>query len=110
MIPIAKPLATDVTEERIVKLVEEQVESKAIATGIKGCQKRILGGAKGLLVLTADTTPMDLISHFPVLCEDRGIKYIFIKNKSIMPNRFTCVFLEAAEDNETMQRVLEALG
>lgn len=109
MIPIAEPLASEATEERIARLVEEQVESKTIATGIKACQKRVLSRAEGLLVLAADTTPMDLISHFPVLCEDRGIKYVFVRKKSAIPNKFTCVFLEMARDSRTMQRVLDTL-
>ena len=34
-----------------------------------------------LLVLAADITPIDIISHLPVLSEDAGIPYVFIPSK-----------------------------
>ena len=34
-----------------------------------------------LLVLAADITPIDIISHLPVLCEEAQIAYIFIPSK-----------------------------
>lgn len=34
-----------------------------------------------LLVLAADITPIDIISHLPVLAEDANIPYIFITSK-----------------------------
>jgi len=34
-----------------------------------------------LLVLAADITPIDIISHLPVLCEEAQIPYIFIPSK-----------------------------
>lgn len=107
MIPIAQPLASGKTEEEIIGLIEKEAKKRTITTGIKGCQKKVLSGCKGLLVLTADTTPMDLITHLPALCEDRGIGYVFLRSKSIIPNRFTCVFLE---DNKDIQGILETLG
>ncbi|AFN84063.1 ribosomal protein L7Ae-like protein [Encephalitozoon romaleae SJ-2008] len=108
MIPIASPLASDSVEEMIARLVTEQAERGTLSSGIKKCQKCVLEGSKGLLVLTADTTPMDLITHLPALCEDRGIKYIFVRKKSSIPNRFTCVFLEM-DGSDTLNRILETL-
>lgn len=34
-----------------------------------------------LLVLAADITPIDIISHLPVLSEDAGIPYVFVTSK-----------------------------
>ncbi|KAG5858998.1 ribosomal protein L7Ae [Encephalitozoon hellem] len=108
MIPIASPLASEPVEEVIAKLISEQAERSTLSTGIKKCQKRILEGSKGLLVLTADTTPMDLITHLPALCEDRGVKYIFVRKKSSIPGRFTCVFLEM-DGGDASNKITEAL-
>jgi H/ACA ribonucleoprotein complex subunit 2 len=36
----------------------------------------------GLVVLAADISPMDVISHIPVLCEDHGIPYIFVSSRA----------------------------
>jgi len=31
--------------------------------------------------LAADVTPVDVISHIPVLCEESGIPYIFVRSR-----------------------------
>lgn len=36
----------------------------------------------GLVVLAADISPMDVISHIPVLCEDHNIPYIFVTSRA----------------------------
>ena len=35
-----------------------------------------------ICVLAADISPMDVISHLPVLCEDHGIPYIFVTSRA----------------------------
>lgn len=36
----------------------------------------------GIVVLAADISPMDVISHIPVLCEDHNIPYIFVQSRA----------------------------
>lgn len=36
----------------------------------------------GIVVLAADISPMDVISHIPVLCEDHGIPYIYVPSRA----------------------------
>jgi H/ACA ribonucleoprotein complex subunit 2 len=66
--------------------------AKAIRKGEKGYAKRyffFLGclsalpteACNRLLVLAADITPIDIISHLPVLSEEAQIPYIFISSK-----------------------------
>ena len=38
--------------------------------------------APGIVVLAADISPMDVISHLPVLCEDHGVPYIFVSSRA----------------------------
>lgn len=33
------------------------------------------------MVLAADITPIDIISHLPVMCEDAHIPYVFVPSK-----------------------------
>ena len=63
--------------------------AKAIRKGEKGCAKRVFFFFSALpsevhnrlLVLAADITPIDIISHLPVLSEEAQIPYIFISSK-----------------------------
>jgi H/ACA ribonucleoprotein complex subunit 2 len=36
----------------------------------------------GIVVLAADISPMDVISHIPVLCEDHSIPYVFVRSRA----------------------------
>ena len=36
----------------------------------------------GVVILAADISPMDVISHIPVLCEDHNIPYIFVTSRA----------------------------
>ena len=36
----------------------------------------------GVVVLAADISPMDVISHIPVLCEDHNIPYIYVTSRA----------------------------
>ena len=36
----------------------------------------------GVVVLAADISPMDVISHIPVLCEDHGVPYLFVPSRA----------------------------
>lgn len=38
--------------------------------------------APGVVILAADISPMDVISHIPVLCEDHNVPYIFVTSRA----------------------------
>lgn len=54
---------------------------KNLKRGVKDVVKSIKKGNKGIVILAADVTPSDVISHIPVLCEDNGIPYIFVRSR-----------------------------
>ena len=60
---------------------------KAIRKGEKGYVSKLmlpscmLNGHPSLLILAADITPIDIISHLPVMAEDANIPYVFVPSK-----------------------------
>ena len=34
------------------------------------------------MILAADISPMDVISHIPVLCEDHNVPYVFVTSRA----------------------------
>jgi H/ACA ribonucleoprotein complex subunit 2 len=36
----------------------------------------------GVVVLAADISPMDVIAHIPVLCEDHNVPYIYVASRA----------------------------
>ena len=76
----------------------------------------------GVVVLAADISPMDVISHIPVLCEDHGIPYVFVTSRAELgasaatkrPTSVVMVTPKAAkgkkEDDEEFTKVFEELA
>lgn len=107
MIPIANPTADEKASGHILKMAKTQLETNSLVSGIKACQKALLRAeSPGLMVLNARTSPMDLITHIPILCEERGIPYIFVKDSSWI-NGFTCVLLKIEDGCQDLQYVLD---
>ncbi|KAF2721908.1 L30e-like protein, partial [Polychaeton citri CBS 116435] len=95
LVPFANPLADDKTQKKVLKGVKKAAKNKALKRGVKECVKAIrkspLGTPassdpsnlpNGIVVLAADISPIDVISHIPVLCEDHNIPYIFVPSRA----------------------------
>ncbi|KAJ0960732.1 hypothetical protein J5N97_001381 [Dioscorea zingiberensis] len=79
--PIAKPLAGKKLCKRTLKLVRRASESKCLKRGVKEVVKSIRRGNKGLCVIAGNISPIDVITHVPILCEESDIPYIYVPSK-----------------------------
>ncbi|EMD40706.1 hypothetical protein CERSUDRAFT_43870 [Gelatoporia subvermispora B] len=79
--PIAHPLAQKKLVKKLHKTIKKASKQRQVKRGVKEVVKGIRKGEKGLLVLAADITPIDIISHLPVLSEDAGVPYVFVASK-----------------------------
>lgn len=106
LVPFANPLAKD---EKVVKKIFKGVKkgnvraccSGSILTLPAAANRNLKRGVKevvkalrksqssssnatpiGIVVLAADISPMDVISHIPVLCEDHNIPYIYVTSRA----------------------------
>jgi H/ACA ribonucleoprotein complex subunit 2 len=66
---------------KLLKLIRHVNKEKKLKRGVKDVVKSIRKGSKGLCVIAADVSPVDVISHIPVMCEDAGIPYIFVRSR-----------------------------
>lgn len=71
--------------------------NKALKRGVKEVVKAVrksptpsanapITTPSAIVVLAADISPMDVISHIPVLCEDHGIPYIYVSSRAELGN------------------------
>ncbi|KAI9063213.1 L30e-like protein [Trametes sanguinea] len=79
--PIAQPLAQKKLLKKLHKTIKKASKGRQVKRGVKEVVKAIRKGEKGLLILAADITPIDIISHLPVMAEDAGIPYVFVPSK-----------------------------
>ncbi|XP_011623269.1 H/ACA ribonucleoprotein complex subunit 2-like protein isoform X1 [Amborella trichopoda] len=105
--PIAKPLAGKKLCKRTLKLVRRASESKCLRRGVKEVVKSIRRGNKGFVIASSSTqlcviagniSPIDVITHVPILCEESDIPYIYVPTKEELANagstkRPTCCVL-----------------
>ncbi len=81
MSSISKPLASRKTTKRIHKLVRKASQAKFVKRGVKEVVKALRKGEKGFCVLAGDISPVDVITHIPIMCEDRQIPYFYVPSK-----------------------------
>ncbi|KAL8150608.1 hypothetical protein V2J09_020416 [Rumex salicifolius] len=79
--PIAKPLAGKKLCKRTLKLVRKAAEKKCLKRGVKEVVKSIRRGNKGFCVIAGNISPIDVITHLPILCEESDIPYIYVPSK-----------------------------
>ena len=80
--PIADPLANEKLQSKILKLIKKGMKDKLVKRGVKETVKAVRKGATGLVIIAADISPIDVLSHLPILCEDKGIPYIYVKSRA----------------------------
>ncbi|KAJ1909335.1 snoRNA-binding protein [Mycoemilia scoparia] len=79
--PIAHPLADKKLTKKVFKTLKKATKHKHVKRGVKEVIKGIRKGDKGLVILAGNTAPIDVISHIPVLCEDKNIPYCFVPSR-----------------------------
>lgn len=91
LVPFATPLANEKVTKKALKAVKKGAKSKALKRGVKEVVKAIrkssttsssTSSPSALVILAADISPMDVIAHIPVLCEDHNIPYVFVSSRA----------------------------
>lgn len=92
LVPFAHPLADEKVGKKVLKGVKRAAKNKTLKRGVKEVVKALRKSPSSttsttsslptaVVVLAADISPMDVISHLPVLCEDHGIPYVFVTSR-----------------------------
>uniref|UniRef100_A0A7S2UX33 H/ACA ribonucleoprotein complex subunit 2 n=1 Tax=Fibrocapsa japonica TaxID=94617 RepID=A0A7S2UX33_9STRA len=78
---IAKPMAPPKLTKKMHKLVKKASKAKCLRRGVKEVVKSLKKKEKGLCIIAGDISPIDVISHIPILCEEASIPYIYVPSK-----------------------------
>jgi len=79
--PIAVPMANEKLATRALKLVRKGSKARRCRRGVKEVIRALRKQEKGIMVLAGNVTPIDVLAHIPILCEEAGIPYIFVPSK-----------------------------
>jgi len=79
--PKAYPLADANFTLTILELVGQANNYKQIRKGANEATKTLNRGLSELIVMAADTEPIEILLHLPLLCEDKNVPYVFVPSK-----------------------------
>ncbi|WFD35334.1 snoRNA-binding protein [Malassezia cuniculi] len=83
--PIAQPLADAPLIKKLFKTVKKASKNRGhVKRGVKEVVKSLRKGEKGLVIFAGDISPIDIMSHIPVLCEDTQNPYIYVPSKDAL--------------------------
>lgn len=117
--PIANPLASRKLTKKLYKVIKKAQKKKMLRKGVKEVQKFLRKGEKGIVVLAGDTSPVDVICHIPMVCEEKDLAYCYTPCKEDLgaacgSKRATCMVMIKADDDykdlyETCQDEVKAM-
>ncbi|KAI5828959.1 L30e-like protein [Schizophyllum commune Tattone D] len=80
----AWPLADAALTNQILDLVQQAGQYKQIKKGANEATKTLNRGIAEFIVLTADTEPIEILMHLPLLCEEKNVPYVFVPSKAAL--------------------------
>lgn len=81
---ISDPLARKSLAKTIIKLGSQFSGERILRRGVKEVVKALRRKRRGIVVLAGDITPVDLVSHIPIMCEDLGLPYVYVRSKEYL--------------------------
>lgn len=93
--PISWPLTSDKPKmtKKVYSLIKKTVtanKKRGIVKGIADVTKAMRKGQKGILVLGADASPYDVLSHFPVMAEEAKIPFVWVPSRQDLGTATQC--------------------
>ncbi|KAJ5109682.1 hypothetical protein N7532_002327 [Penicillium argentinense] len=77
----AWPIADETLTQSLLDLIQQATHYRQIKKGANESTKTLNRGTSELIVLAADTTPLPIILHLPLLCEDKNVPYVYVPSK-----------------------------
>ena len=77
----AFPLADAALSQQILDLVQQASHYRQLKKGANEATKTLNRGTSEFIVMAADTEPLEILLHLPLLCEDKNVPYVFVPSK-----------------------------
>ena len=96
----AWPKADNQMTKKILDLCNQATTHKQLKKGANESTKSLNRGVADLIILAADTEPLEIILHLPLLCEDKNVPYVYVPKQAdlgracgVSRNIVACVIL-----------------
>ncbi|EGD88790.2 ribonucleoprotein-associated protein [Trichophyton rubrum D6] len=78
---IAWPIADEALTTELLDLVQQASHYRQLKKGANEATKTLNRGTSELVILAADTSPLAILLHLPLLCEDKNTPYVYVPSK-----------------------------
>jgi U4/U6 small nuclear ribonucleoprotein SNU13 len=85
--PKAYPLADAQLTNTIMDIVQQAANYKQLKKGANEATKTLNRGISEFVVMAADTEPIEILLHLPLLAEDKNVPYVFVSTPSFAQQR-----------------------
>ncbi|EPS44849.1 hypothetical protein H072_1181 [Dactylellina haptotyla CBS 200.50] len=79
--PKAFPLADQALTQQILDIIQQASNYRQLKKGANEATKTLNRGISEFIVMAADTEPIEILLHLPLLCEDKNVPYVFVPSK-----------------------------
>lgn len=69
---------------KIMNLLQQALNYNQLKKGANEATKTLNRGLSEFIVMAADTTPLEILLHLPLLCEDKNVPYVFVRSKQAL--------------------------
>ncbi|CAG7929444.1 unnamed protein product [Penicillium olsonii] len=77
----AFPIADETLTQSLLDLVQQSSHYKQIKKGANECTKSLNRGTSEIVIMAADTAPLAIVLHLPLLAEDKNVPYVYVPSK-----------------------------
>jgi U4/U6 small nuclear ribonucleoprotein SNU13 len=77
----AYPLADALLTTTILDLIHAASDNRQVRLGANQANQALNRGIAELIVMAADATPLEVVLHLPIICEEKNVGYVFVPSK-----------------------------
>jgi len=77
----AWPVADESLTQTILDLVQQASHYRQVKKGANEVTKTLNRGIAEIVIIAADTQPLQIVLHLPLICEDKNVNYVYVPSK-----------------------------
>ncbi|KAI9835068.1 MAG: RNA binding protein snu13 [Sarea resinae] len=82
--PTAWPVADQALSQEILDLVQQASHFRQLKKGANEATKTLNRGISEIIILAADTSPLAILLHLPLVAEDKNVPYVYVPSKAAL--------------------------
>ena len=103
-------------EAKVYELFEKARQTGKIRKGTNETTKAVDRGQAKLVAIALDVDPPEIVMHLPALCEEKGVKYVYVSSKQklgqacgINTQAASAAIIEPGEGKQLMDEIIKAV-